>query len=103
MIEFEQIELVCLAKKGYSFFETYLPRIANFFKSLDLKVKFKELLEDKPHYSLKTIDLIVGPLEIGCINDRGDNDLWAFSEKEKAQYNLFEISLGLSRLLQIIR
>ena len=110
MCEFEQMELEILDHKSKIFnLEHYKNVLNQFFKDLNLQVKFIELSEDeRPHYALKTIDLYVKSedlkkeIEVGCINYRGNYDLYDFSEKQKQNYVIYEISLGLDRIVNCI-
>jgi glycyl-tRNA synthetase (class II) len=110
MCEFEQMELEMLYNKNKSFdLELYKTAIVNFFKELKLSVRFQEIpVSQRPHYSLTTIDLYVRSesldreIEVGCINYRGNYDLYNFSDKQKANYVIYEISLGLDRIVNCI-
>lgn len=103
--EFEQLELEILCDEDHCFFQEYLSRLNSFFKNLGLKTTFIEVSkEERPHYSNKTIDIYDQnqEIELGCLNDRGKNDLYDFSQKEKENLKIFEVSLGLDRIVELI-
>ena len=99
--EFEQMELHVLAEKNYDFITIYRPMIEQFFTELGLKPLWKEI-SDKPHYSKLTIDLYIENVEVGCINYRGTHDLYNLPEKEKKDLEVYEISLGLDRIVYFL-
>lgn len=96
--EFEQLELHVIAKPDWDFVTEYTPVLNEFFSKLGLNPSWIEV-QDRPHYSSKTIDFYVQGVEVGCINYRGQHDLWALSQKERANLCVYEISLGLDRLV----
>lgn len=96
--EFEQLELHVIAEPNYDFILEYKERILQFFQLLNLNPEWITVVE-KPHYSQLTIDFYVNGVEVGCINYRGSHDLWSFSEKERSNLAVYQISLGLDRLI----
>lgn len=98
--EFEQIQLHVLSSKNYDFFKQELDQIKDFFKSLNMQIELRQI-EQKPHYSNRTIDIYHKNIEIGCINDRGQHDLYSFSEKERENLKLSELSIGLDRIIEL--
>ena len=96
--EFEQLELHVIASKSYDFLGVYQEKIDAFFNGLGLSPSLV-LVEDRPHYSERTIDFYIGETEVGCVNYRGDHDLSVFSEKEREDLNVYQISFGLDRLI----
>lgn len=103
--EFEQLEIEILSSKELSFYELYEQKIKNFFSLLGIPINVKELnYNQRPHYSSRTLDIeTMDNIELGCINYREKNDLYTFSEKEKENLRVYEISLGLDRILQQLK
>jgi len=108
--EFEQMELQMLTNKPIDFFQKYLPILKKYFETIGLSPQdlcFKQLgPQDRPHYSHRTIDIMYTlrgrELEIGCINDRSNHDLHDFSELERTRSKVYQISLGLDRIITIL-
>ena len=96
--EFEQLELEILGPSDYDFKNIYQKRLDDFFKSLNLNPEYIEVKE-KPHYALHTYDLLIDSVQIGTLNYRGTHDLKQFSEKEKSNLGVYQISLGLDRII----
>ena len=81
--------------------EHEMANIKTFFLKLNMDVSYHEIMDQRPHYSQKTIDIYYKGIEIGCINDRGQHDLYSFTQKEKEGLKLVELSLGLDRIIEL--
>lgn len=104
--EFEQMELEVLCTQKINFFEQYKPKLDLFFSKLDLPIRYVQIEKgSRPHYSERTIDILcpeMKDLELGCVNYRGSHDLYAFSVKQAEGKQVYQISMGLDRIIQSI-
>lgn len=103
--QFEQLELEVYCEKPYDFFQIYTPKVIEFFSKLGITTCLFEVPANKrPHYSKMTIDIydVEKKIQLGCLNDRGNHDLYVLNEDERANKNVYEISLGLDRIVQLI-
>lgn len=104
-LEFEQMELHVL-HQGPTLFDQYLEKVARFFERLKVPIFLEEVTkEDLPHYAKRTVDVMYRLnesewVQLGSINDRGSHDLYQFSESERRKLSVFEISLGLDRIVE---
>jgi glycyl-tRNA synthetase (class II) len=78
-------------------FKTLYEKSKIYFEKLGILVSYNFIkVEDRPFYSNCTIDIYVttdlGPIEIGCLNDRGTHDIGK-------DVNVVELSIGLHRLI----
>ena len=99
--EFHQMEIECFHESvPQGQFDRLKVLVQNFLKSCQLPYEPRDLAPiDAPHYSRKTVDYYVGDQEVGCVNDRGDFDL---SSRKIHGVNTLEVSIGLSRLVQVL-
>lgn len=69
------------------------------FKRVGLTVDFKVIEEDRAFYSKFAVDLFANfndnIVEVGCINDRGNNDI-------SNLLTVIQLSIGLDRILNIL-
>ena len=107
--EFDQLQLEVLFKKQDNLFQQYKHKVAQFFNALGLEVIYKQLQEfDRAHYSSRTIDIYAKPadmdtyLELGCLNDRGNYDLYDLPAIDRDRLKIFQVSLGLDRIKNLV-